>query len=96
MAKTKSLIDALRADPDCIQRGPAGWSDKLRITNPSLVEEIDALIDAWNANDPTLHAKCPTKNSLAMWMIRNISGVPTKTDTICRYISARAANGTQR
>jgi hypothetical protein len=93
MAKAPSLIEKLKVDTDIIRQGPDSWSDKFRRTNSEKMKEIDALIDAWNAEEPTVRSKCPYMNTLASWLMRNVDGLPAKAEAIVRYIRERAKNG---
>jgi hypothetical protein len=95
MAKTKSLLEQLKADAELIRMGPDSWSDKLRRINPSVMDDIDSLIDAWNAGDAAIRSKCPYMNTLATWLMRHVDGLPAKSEAIVRYIRTRANNGTK-
>lgn len=95
MPKPKRLIDDLRASEPEQSCGPVSWWDKLKAKDASLMQQVDELIDAWNAGDEQLRAVRPSKYSLSKWLCEKV-GLVSKPATVTRYINARAARGAQR
>jgi hypothetical protein len=53
------------------------------------MEEIDGVIDAWNAEDQAVRRVTSSKTALARWLKQHCD-IGHKADTIIRYIDERA------
>jgi hypothetical protein len=87
---TGSLLSKFKASKPLGGSGPKTWHEKLRQSNPKLMEDIDALIDAFNAGEADVLRVASKKNPLANWL-KAQCGLEEKPASIVRYISERAS-----